>query len=134
MATDGLHPVTESQRIAPQYRFFSDHNFNEDILRAVARLDWSIDILRAREAGMAEAPDEEILERAAQEGRLTLSHDVNTLRRDAYSRLIAGRPMPGLFLVTKGQPIEPVARDIALLAVSSIEGEWENQVRFLPFR
>lgn len=96
--------------------------------------DPSIDILRARHVGMAETPDPEILEWAAQEGRLVLSHDRNTMQGDAYDRVIAGLPMPGLFLVVKGQPIEPIAQDIALVAFSSIEGEWENQIRFLPLR
>ena len=62
-----------------------------------------------------------------------LSHDVNTMRSYAYDRIIAGQPMPGVFLVTEGQAFQPVIDDIVQAANSSIEGEWENRVIYLPF-
>ena len=37
------------------------------------------------------------------------------------------------FLVTEGQAFQPVIDDIVLAANSSIEGEWENRVVYLPF-
>ena len=126
--------MTGARRIGGQLRFLADQNFNEDILEYVTDADPSIDILRVRHIGMDETQDPDILEWAAQQGRIVLSHDVNTMRSDAYDRVIAGLPMPGLFLVVKGRPLEQAAQDIVLLAVSSFEGEWENQVKFLPTR
>ena len=92
-----------------------------------------MDVL-ARDIGMEETPDPEILEWAAQNGRVVLSHDRKTMRGYAYDRVIAGLPMPGLFLVVKGQPIGLVVQDILVVAESSFEGEWENRVEYLPLR
>lgn len=73
------------------------------------------------------------MEWAAQNGRVVLSHDVTTMRSYAYDRIIAGLPMPGVFLVTEGQAFQPVIDDIVLAANSSIGGEWENRIVYLPF-
>lgn len=102
-------------------------------MAGVRRRDESIDIVRVRQIGMQQTPDPEILEWAAQNGRVMLSHDVNTMEGYAYDRVIAGLPMPGVFLVTGGQAFQPVVDDIVLAANSSIEGEWENRVVYLPF-
>ena len=126
--------MTSARRIGPQLRFLADHNFNEAIISGVYLQDETVDILRVRQVGMQQTPDPEILEWAAHNGRIVLSHDVNTMEGYAYSRIVAGLPMPGLFTVAEGEPIGPVIQDIALAAVSSIEGEWENQVRRLPLR
>ena len=126
--------MTGARRIGAQLKFLADQNFNDDIVEYVTVADPSIDILHVRHVGMDETQDPDILEWAAQQGRVVLSHDVNTMRNDAYDRVIAGLPMPGLFLVVKGRPLEQAAQDIALLAVSSIEGEWENQVNYLPLQ
>ena len=126
--------MTERRRIGPQLRFFADQNFNEEIIKDVLDSNEAIDIILARDVGMEETPDPEILEWAAQNGLVVLSHDRNTMRGDAYARVTAGLPMLGLFLVVKGQPIGPVVQDILDAAESSFEGEWENRVEYLPFR
>ena len=118
--------MTEQRRIGPQLRFLADHNFNEAILAGVGRRDETIDILRVRQVGMQQTPDPEILEWAAENGRVVLSHDVNTMEGYGYARIVAGLRMPGLFLIEESEPIGPVIQDIALAAVSSVEGEWEN--------
>lgn len=127
--------MIEGRRIGPQLKFFADQNFNEDIIREVLnRTETTIDIVLAHDVGMEETPDPEILEWAAQNGRVVLSHDRKTMQGYAYARVIAGLPMPGLFLVVKGQPMGPVVQDILAVAESSFEGEWENRVEYLPLR
>ena len=71
--------MTVTRRIGPQLSFVADHNFTEAILTGVRRRDESIDILRVRQIGMQQTPDPDILEWAAQNGRVALSHDVNTM-------------------------------------------------------
>jgi len=73
-----------------------------------------------------------VLEWAAQEGRVLLTHDVSTMTRYAYERVRAGKPMPGVFEVGYTVPIGRAIEDILLLAECSEEGEWEGQVRYLP--
>ena len=94
--------MTGARRIGAQLSFVADHNFTEVILAGVRRRDKSVDILRVRQIGMQQTPDPEILEWAAQNGRVVLSHDVNTMESYAYDRIIAGLPMPGVFLVFSG--------------------------------
>jgi hypothetical protein len=43
-------------------------------------------------------------------------------------------PMPGVFEVRRSVPIGEAIDELLLLAESSIEGEWEGQVRYLPLR
>ena len=75
-----------------------------------------------------------VLEWAAQEGRILLTHDVSTLTHYAYARVAAGKPMPGVFEVPRAVQIGVAIEDILLLAECSLDSEWEGQVRYLPLR
>lgn len=76
--------------------------------------------------------DPAVLEWAAGEGRIVLSHDVNTLPKYAYERVADGLPMPGVFIAARPAPLGRLIEDILILAECSREGEWEGQVLFLP--
>ena len=51
----------------------------------------------------------------------------------AYARIASGLPMPGVFEVPQKIPIGEAIEELVSLAECSLEGEWEGQVRFLPF-
>jgi hypothetical protein len=59
-------------------RLLADENFNGDILRGLRRRIPAIDAPRIQDVGMRGANDEAVLEWAAGEGRLVLTHDVST--------------------------------------------------------
>jgi len=67
-----------------------------------------------------------------QEGRILLTHDVQTITRYAYERVEANQAMPGVFEVGRNIPVGIAIENILLLADCSLEGEWEGQVRYLP--
>lgn len=90
--------------------------------------------MRAQDAGLTGKGDAEVLEWAAREGRLLLTHDVTTMRRYVDERLNAGLPMPGVLVVSQQVTIAQAIEDILLLAGCSLEGEWEGQIIFLPLR
>ena len=113
-------------------RLAADENFNGDILRGLLRRKPELDVVRAQDAGLSGANDQSVLEWAAQEGRILLSHDVSTITRYAYERVEAGLPMPGVFEISRAVPIGRAIEDIILLAECSLDGEWEGQVRYLP--
>lgn len=115
-------------------RFAADENFNNNIIRALLRRKPELDIVRIQDVGLSGADDSTVLEWAAQEGRILLTHDVSTITRYAYERVQAGKPMPGVFEVSRTVPIGVAIEDILLLAECSEEGEWESQVRYLPLR
>lgn len=115
-------------------RLAADENFNNDIVRGLLRRRPDLEIVRVQDVGLSGADDPTILEWAAGEGRVLLSHDVSTLTRYAYGRVEAGKRMPGIFEVDRNVPTGVVIEDIMLIAECSLEGEWEGQVRYLPLR
>lgn len=84
--------------------------------------------------GLSAADDPAVLEWAAQEGRVLLTHDVSTITRYAYDRVKAGKSLPGVFEVSRDVPIRVAIEDILLLAEYSLDDEWEGQIRYLPLR
>ena len=74
-------------------RLAADENFNNDILRALLRRQRDLDIVRVQDAGLSGAEDREILEWAAREDRVLLTHDVTTLTRHAFDRVKAGKAL-----------------------------------------
>jgi hypothetical protein len=109
-----------------------DHNFNERILRGLVRREPAIDFLRVATIGLSAAADPVILERAALERRVLLTHDRQTIPDFAYARVAAGEPMPGVFLVSKELPIGQAVDEI-LLAVHCLSSEeCEGIVKYFP--
>jgi hypothetical protein len=113
-------------------RLAADENFNNDILRGVLRRNPHLELVRIQDAGLAGVDDVAILAWAARENRVLLTHDVATITRYAYARVRDGLPMPGVFEVSRAVPIGRAIEDILLLAETSLDGEWEGQIRYLP--
>jgi hypothetical protein len=115
-------------------RLVADENFNNNIVRGLLRRRPELDIVRLQQVGLSGADDPTVLEWAAQQGRVLLTHDVSTITKYAYDRVQVGQPMPGVFEVSRNVPISRAIEDILLLAECSLDGEWEGQVRYLPLR
>jgi len=113
-------------------RFATDENFKSAILRGILRRKPNLDIVRVQDVGLSEEDDDVILEWAAKENRILLTHDVSTITDFAYQRVRAGKSMPGVFEVGRSVSIRTAIEDILLIAETSLEGEWEGQVRYLP--
>jgi predicted nuclease of predicted toxin-antitoxin system len=60
-------------------RLATDQDFNARIVSGLRRRVPDLDVMSVRDVGLATAPDPEILEWAAREQRVLLSHDVSTL-------------------------------------------------------
>lgn len=91
-----------------------------------------LDIVRVQDVGLSGADDPSVLEWAAEQGRIVVTHDISTLAKYALDRVAAGYTMPGVFEVRPVAPIGQAIDDLILLAECSFEGEWDGQVRFLP--
>ena len=113
-------------------RFAADENFNGDIVRGLLRRNPKLDIVRVQDVGLSGADDPSVLEWAAEQRRIVVTHDISTLAKHAFDRVAAGQPMPGVFEVRSVAPVRQAIDDLILLAECSIEDEWEGQVRFLP--
>jgi predicted nuclease of predicted toxin-antitoxin system len=65
----------------------SDENFNNDIVRGLLRRNPVLDIVRVQDVGLRGADDPDILEWAANENRVVLTHDAATMAGFAYDRV-----------------------------------------------
>ncbi len=88
--------------------------------------------MQARDAGLSRTPDPELLAWAAANGRLVLTHDVNTLVGYAYQRIESGQPVPGVFVVPQSLAVGRAIEDLVLVVECSEQEEWQVQVHYLP--
>jgi hypothetical protein len=113
-------------------RLLSDQNFNGRILRGLRRRMEELDVVRAIDAGLAGAEDPGLLQWAAQQNRIVVSHDVNTVPGFAYDRVSAGQFMPGVFIIPTlmrlGQAIDELQFAIEAMPAE----ECRDQVIFFP--
>jgi hypothetical protein len=113
-------------------RLVSDENFNGDIVRGWLRRHPELGLVRVQDAGLMQTPDPDILEWAASQGRVLLSHDVSTVPPAAYQRVGDGKLMSGVFIVPDRMSIRQAIDEILFLSLEVEPGEWKDQVLFLP--
>jgi len=71
-------------------RFLVDQNFNRRILKGLVQREPTIDLVHVGDIGLSAAADPVILERAASDGLVLLTHDRQTIPGFAYARVAAG--------------------------------------------
>ena len=113
-------------------RLLTDEDFNGRIVRGLRRRMPELDLVRVQDTEVSGDEDPEVLEWAAAEGRILLTHDVATMTAFAYQRVREGKPLPGVVEVPQSMPIGQAIEDILLLAAASEPGEYEGQVVYLP--
>jgi uncharacterized protein DUF5615 len=113
-------------------RFQADADLKHAIVRAVRQREPGIDFASAAEAGLEGISDPELLERAAAEDRIVVSHDRRTMLAHFRARIEAQRSSPGLFVVSQRVPLGPVVSAIALVWSASEPQEWRDQIHHLP--
>lgn len=109
----------------------ADENFHR-ILRGLRHHHPELDIVLIRDV-IGGAGDDQVLAWAAEQGRVVLSHDVNTMGYAADQRVEAGLPMAGLVLVNQPFHLGHLVEDLAELAYCSFPHEWENRTEYLPY-
>jgi Domain of unknown function (DUF5615) len=114
-------------------KLLADENFDNNIVRGLLRRNPDIDIVRVQDVGLSGQDDPIVLEWAACENRILLTHDVATITRYAYERIAEGKLMPGVLEVTSDASIGRVIEDLLLLLSCSLDEELEGQIHYLPF-
>lgn len=107
-------------------RFLFDESFNHRIVYGLQLRLPDLDFLIAQEIELKGAKDPELLEWAATENPIIVTHDVDTLLKFAYERIVGGRLMPGVIAV--GQAIDDLVTAIECSEASDLE----NSVLHLP--
>ena len=113
-------------------RYLADNDLNDAIVVGARRREPATEFTRLRDLGLAACSDSEVLDFAAAENWIVVSHDVNTMRDAAYSRLKAGLVMHGLLLASQRTPVSSIIESLLLIWAASEAEEWVDQVEFLP--
>jgi hypothetical protein len=112
--------------------FQADADLNFDIVRAVRQREPAIDFASASDARLQGVGDPDLLERAAIENRILVSHDRRTIPEHFRTRLAAGKSSPGVLIVSQGVAIGDAVDAIILIWSASQAEEWHNQIHHLP--
>jgi predicted nuclease of predicted toxin-antitoxin system len=113
-------------------RFLADNDRNDAIVVGVLRREPAAEFARIRDLGMATRSDPEVLDFAAREHWIVVSHDVNTMREAAATGLVTGLPMSGLLLAHQRTPVSAIIESLLLIWAASEAEEWAGQIEFLP--
>jgi hypothetical protein len=115
-------------------RFATDENFNGKILSKLRKRMPGIDIIRVQDTNMYRSPDPDVLAWAAQDGRILLTHDVQTMPGFVYERVRAGNFVAGVIVVHRSTPISLAIDELEVMIGASSPADFENQVKFIPIR
>lgn len=97
-------------------RFQADNDLKFAIVKAVRRREPSVEFVSAQQSQLDGIDDPEVLERAAADGRVLVSHDRRTMLRHFHDRLKAGKSSPGLLIVAQDAPIADVVEALVILS------------------
>ena len=113
-------------------RLLADENFDGTTTRALLRRRPDLDLVRVQDIGLAGADDPSVLAWAAENDRILLTHDRETLPKFAFQRVKQGRTMPGVFLILGETDRARLIDDILLAEDASEPEDWSNQVCYFP--
>jgi predicted nuclease of predicted toxin-antitoxin system len=113
-------------------RLLSDENFNGDIVRGLLHHRPNLDLRRVQDVGLETADDPTILEWAAANNCILLTHDHATMPNFPHSRVVAGQPMPGVFVVNDRLAVRQTFEELLLIEDCSEPAEWSGSVIYLP--
>lgn len=91
-----------------------------------------MELIHFRDIGLASVDDNVVLERAANQGFVLLTHDCQTIPSFACRRIIEGLPMPGVFLVRDDMPIAQAIEQILIAAYCFSSEECNGVVWSFP--
>lgn len=112
-------------------KFQADADLRGPIVSGVKRREPLIDFTTAHEAGFAGLADPEVLARAADEHRMLVSHDVNTMPGH-FADFIKTRTSPGVVLIAQDRPYNEAIEGLIRLWNTAEAEDWENVLSFLP--
>ncbi len=113
-------------------RFLADADLDDAIVRGVRRREPSIDFKGANDAALGGLRDPEVLELAATEGRILVSHDTSTMPVHFAARLHLGLKNPGVLLALQSAEAGDVIESLLVIWSASREEEWVDRIHYLP--
>lgn len=116
-------------------RFLADEDVNVDILAGLRFREPTADILDVKSAALRGTKDPILLELAAEQDRILITHDRNTMTRYFRDRTEAGKPNPGIFILPqRPSAIGGIIEWLVLVWVASEAEEWRNRIFYVRVR
>ena len=115
-------------------RFLADASLHHAIVTGCPRRESAMDFLSAHVAKLHGVDDRGVLEIAAAEGRILVTHDFRTMPKHFANFLSAGRSSPGVFLVQQRTTLALIIDDLVLIWTASEPEDWANRIVQIPLR
>ena len=109
--------------------FYMDENVNGAITRGLRRR--GVDVVTAQGDIPRGTPDDLVLARATQLGRVLFSQDEDLLREAALCQRVA-TPFAGVIFAPQSLPVGRCVEDLEIIAAAGSPVEFANAVRYLP--
>jgi hypothetical protein len=112
-------------------RFQADADLNPEIARGLRRREPSIDFRAAVGVIADGTADSEVLQIAAEDGRVLVSRDVTTMP-DHFARFIARHESPGMLLIPSRRSLGTTIEGLLVVWLTWTPEDLRNQARWLP--
>jgi len=112
-------------------RFQADADLHQMIVTALVRREPGVDFQTATAAGLGGLLEPQVLERAATEGRVLVSHDQSTMPQH-FAAFTQNQPSAGLLIVPQHLSYAVVVEELLLIWAASETEEWINRIAYLP--
>ena len=116
-------------------RFLADEDVAGGIIQGLRSREPAVDLLDVKTAGLRGTADPALLELAAKQDRILITHDRQTVPLYFRESLDAGKATPGVFVLPQQQSaIGEIIESLLLVWTASQAEEWRNQIVYLPLR
>jgi hypothetical protein len=109
----------------------ADNDLRKAIVRGATRREPQMNFRSAQSARLDGIPDPEVLAFAADEGRILISHDFQTMPMH-FRQFTQGRRSPGVLLVRQDLPVGEAIETLLLVWRASEADEWVNRLCLVP--
>lgn len=113
-------------------RLMFDENFDHRILRGLESQLPDLDFIVVQYTEFRGAKDPQLLARAVEQNRILITHDLKTIPKFVYERVMANLPTPGVIAVPDSLPPGQAIEELVILIACSKPDEFVNLVRYLP--
>ena len=113
-------------------RFLADADLNYAVVQGLRLREPFIDFKTANDAGLEGLSDPEVLELAAREERVLVSHDKSTMPVHFAARVGSGLRSPGVLLALPSASVADIIESLLIIWSASHDKEWSGQIHYLP--
>jgi Domain of unknown function (DUF5615) len=116
-------------------RFLADEDIRPEVIKGLRSREPVVDIVDVKSAGLKGTKDPALLEIAAEQARILITCDRNTMARHFWERLAAGKSCPGVFIVPQRRTaIGEIIEWLLLVWTASQAEEWRDRIVYAPSR